>query len=94
MGDKQVEMTPWHGDVISLYTCSVLSMEQCFFSKYGYLQIIKQATVDKQELKILLPFFTMRVLNSRQSIFYILNALLKSLNFSIYTTINDQNYIH
>lgn len=36
MGYKQVEMTPWHGDVISVYTCSVLSMEQCLSAKYEY----------------------------------------------------------
>lgn len=54
MGDKQVEMTPWHGDVISMYTWSVLSMDQCFFTEYGYLQFIKQASADRQGLKILL----------------------------------------
>lgn len=52
MGYKQVEMTPWHGDVISEYTCSVLSMDHCFFTMYGYLQIIKQPSADRQGFQI------------------------------------------
>lgn len=73
MGDKQVDMTPWHGDVISVYTCSVLSMDKYFFTMNGYLQIIKQASTDRQGLNIPLwifnsEFWTVR----RKSSFYFL----------------------
>lgn len=83
MGYKQVEMTPWHGDVISAYTCSVLSTEQCFFAKYEYLQIIKQSLADRQGLKIPLWIFTMRILSSRQKVKFLRE---KSLNSSVYTS--------
>ena len=87
MGDKQVEMTPWHGDVISVYTCSVLSMDLCFFTKYGYLQVIKQASADRQGLKIPLSFYSEFWTVGRKSSSYFFIFLLKSSNSSVYTSI-------